>query len=760
MLEVEKIFKAQAASLWDTMNCHGGSSGFRIPEYQRSYDWSEERIGRLLEDCANGFGQLRRKGEQEPSFTFLGTLILFNEKSESTFDGKSLAVVDGQQRLTTLLLICCALVEKISSNLKTAEDLPPPARELILGEAGRHIGQLCACIVGQLRNFQQTGGRYPRIIRHEDNRASDSNNADYKSTIANFLMDFADHYSGADRAGEEYRFQFSADADGTSKRLGDNYEFIKQEIAYIAGLLQKPTEDKSPDYEVVPSQEFNRKSFTNLLLRIDRGKHGKIVSAIAKEGPSNVLTRLVLFASYISQCVVLTRVEAEDEDSAFDIFDALNTTGEPLTAIETFKPLVMKTEGREYKGASGLEFEEIEKVLRKIKKADARQSEARDLVISFALYASGDKVPKDLRQQRSHLRRSYEKDCKTPESKQRFVRSLAEMTKFRDECWSRDGIRETPSLESDARLCLQVVRDMNTSSVLPIITRYWAAHRSAGDEKELMKAFRALTAFLVLRRSVTGSTGGIDGVFRSMMKEPSGDDRPPLCCGLQSENQLLNVEELKGYLRELIAVKPIGVTGKNTWIQNTKDTPIAGHTSALAKFLILAASHYAIPDPDQPGMLTRKDVRKSEEQEYLTYAKWISPEYKTIEHVAPANPGQGWDPDIYERQRFTRNTVGNLVLLPQKENTSLGNSPWKHKRLFYLALTEPDSAEQERCLHAAEADGLKFPATTRALIQEGKRLPLLDPIREVEKWDESLIRARTENILALAWDTLEPWLWD
>ncbi|MCY4340099.1 MAG: DUF262 domain-containing HNH endonuclease family protein [Gammaproteobacteria bacterium] len=764
MLRVGEIFEAQAASLWDTLNCHGGSSGFRIPEYQRTYDWSTERVGRLLEDCANGFAQLRKLGTAE-SYTFLGTLILVNEKSETTFDGKSLAIVDGQQRLTTLLLICCALVEKISASLGTAEHLSPPAKTLILGEAGHHIGKLFACIVGKLQSFQQTG-RYPRIIRHEDKRATEKIDAHYQSTIARFLIGFADHYSGANLMRKEFEFQLAADDNKSSKRLLESYKYVKQQIACVAGLsAQESTDDDAPYFEVVQSHEFARKGFTSLLSRIDRGNDEDevIVSAISSEGPSNVLTRLVLFASYVSQCVVLTRVEAEDEDSAFDIFDALNTTGEPLTAIETFKPLVIQNEAKEavgYRGSeSEVEFDQIAKIFGKIEKPADRQSEAREIVISFALYASGEKVPKDLRSQRRYLRRSYDRHCDTLESKRRFVKSLAEITRFRDECWSRDGIRETPSLEPDTRLCLQVIRDMNTSLALPAIARYWAADPS-DDEQVLMQAVRALTAFLILRRSVTGSTGGIDGVFRSMMKQ-GNDYGGPLCCGLKSENRLLGIGNIRTHLRSLLAEKNIGVKSKEQWVQAAKDTPVGRHTSPLAKFLILAASQYARRDTESRGLLTREGFRESREQQYLTYETWTSAEYKTVEHVAPStNPGHGWDPDIYGRQRFTKDTVGNLVLLPQKENASLGNSPWRRKRLFYLALMATDSEEQERWLREADAAGLEFPKTTRTLLRKGRRLHLLDPLREVEEWDERLIRARTENILSLAWDTIAPWLWD
>ena len=38
-------------------------------------------------------------------------------------------------------------------------------------------------------------------------------------------------------------------------------------------------------------------------------------------------------------------VSASKEEYAFDMFESLNTTGEPLTAFETFRPRVIEIEG-------------------------------------------------------------------------------------------------------------------------------------------------------------------------------------------------------------------------------------------------------------------------------------------------------------------------------------------------------------------------------------------------------------------------------
>ena len=76
MDEISNLFRAYANGFRDTMaGQYGGSVGFRIPEYQREYNWGEENIGRLLENIRNGLNYLTVPNNDE-SYTFLGTLIL------------------------------------------------------------------------------------------------------------------------------------------------------------------------------------------------------------------------------------------------------------------------------------------------------------------------------------------------------------------------------------------------------------------------------------------------------------------------------------------------------------------------------------------------------------------------------------------------------------------------------------------------------------------------------------------------------------
>ena len=73
---------------------------FQIPVYQRNYDWSESNCNRLLDDIKN----IIDTGQKH----FVGTIV-FMSAEDTGFSLKRYTVIDGQQRLTTMMLILKAL---------------------------------------------------------------------------------------------------------------------------------------------------------------------------------------------------------------------------------------------------------------------------------------------------------------------------------------------------------------------------------------------------------------------------------------------------------------------------------------------------------------------------------------------------------------------------------------------------------------------------------------------------------------------------
>ncbi|NLS14624.1 DUF262 domain-containing protein [Vibrio sp. SM6] len=92
-----------------------GRTIFNIPEYQRAYAWSEVQLTEFLDDLHN-----QKLGRSY----FLGT-VLFEEKGlESNY--KIIDIVDGQQRLTTIIIFMTCLIEKLtllSSSVEEKDEL-------------------------------------------------------------------------------------------------------------------------------------------------------------------------------------------------------------------------------------------------------------------------------------------------------------------------------------------------------------------------------------------------------------------------------------------------------------------------------------------------------------------------------------------------------------------------------------------------------------------------------------------------------------
>ena len=769
MKKVEELFKATAGSLWETMTSHSGTAGFRIPEYQRSYNWNKEKIARLLGDSANGLYLLKTSDE---SFTFLGTMILVTEKNkETTFDGNSLAIVDGQQRITTLILTLCALIEAINEQLHIVEHLPTEQKQWLFQEANFQLNELYKCAVGQLFGRGKSYP-FPRLVRRGDARAREPKDIEYKSIVSRFLREFSIYY---EENHAKFEFPKLIEESREASLFRENFEFIRQQVRFLSAATG---EESDLDCELISPKDFNRKGIKRLFEKLETFEtssvQDKVLSAIGNGTEADAVVRLILFASYMMRCVVLTRVETDDENAAFDIFDALNTTGESLTAIETLKPRVIQYEGIKGHGYGGSKSEQAFKRIgdsldERFKNPDDRQKETKELIVSYALYVDGTKQPKDLSSQRKYLRTCLSDIEKKSDIKlaRRFVSGLGDLAYFRQHYWDRDGIAALGSLHpspclEEMQLCLRFLRDLNTSLAIPPIARYWSKFcQDDNNEEEFLNALRALTAFVVLRRAATGSTANIDSDLRALMSKPSFKGSRPLCVGLTQTNTITTLAEFKSVLKHYLARSAVGVVNEASWVSRVNGNPLAQQSKPLTRFLLLAAAEQSRPDDVKPGLWSRKDVIRTDERSYLTYSNWIADKYSTVEHIAPespeSRPSSGWDESIYLRP-YTKQILGNLTLLPKEENSSVGNAGWQKKKSFYLALMESKKSKQEEYIETARAKGVPFSKRSEELLISGERLHLLDPLCHVKSWDEEIIQARTKNTASLAWHTIAPWL--
>ncbi len=130
------------------------ASVFIVPPYQRAYAWGDDQVARLLDDT------LYACAEDKPYY-FLGTSV------RQCDENGAYRVIDGQQRLMTLMLILAFLRDN-SGDKAAAERL----QELIAPK-GKTFGRLLVRRADQhlVRDFVQTSGKLHELVKHRGSPA-------------------------------------------------------------------------------------------------------------------------------------------------------------------------------------------------------------------------------------------------------------------------------------------------------------------------------------------------------------------------------------------------------------------------------------------------------------------------------------------------------------------------------------------------------------------------------------------------------------
>ncbi|GAA7150520.1 hypothetical protein ID0623_00390 [Helicobacter pylori] len=107
--------EGKAYKLKDILATELGSY-YQIPNYQRPYQWAEENCEKLLDDLFSSYECYK------DSDYFCGSLVLITIDTDSTTDAETYDIVDGQQRLSTFILLAKVLVTLYHNLSKTSRD--------------------------------------------------------------------------------------------------------------------------------------------------------------------------------------------------------------------------------------------------------------------------------------------------------------------------------------------------------------------------------------------------------------------------------------------------------------------------------------------------------------------------------------------------------------------------------------------------------------------------------------------------------------
>lgn len=795
---VQKIFEADSESLYDFVSKNG--RGLYIPPYQRDYAWDKVNVERLIDDTVQGLNALLKRPDE--SITFIGTIIAMNDAKKTTISplvknqvyGQVMTIIDGQQRLTTLLMMCLALLVEIEtqwSKLKKSKVEISEETKIWIETRVNDMRGLLSQMLSERQNNGDAEFRYfPKMIRaFIDTWSYEGDKAVYNSPIAWMLFEYVKFRLQEDPNWSEFPRTLQKSAEGADNE-SERKHFIKMMKVMRAKFKTLPTDDEFPSLlsiardtdsqEMLFGEEFPTVMSEALEEILSKQAHGinvddegevELESGDIKSrkwwGTATELISLLFFSKFALERITLVVVTATTEDFAFDVFEALNTTGQPLTAIETFTPKVVQSIGLANYNSSE-EKKQIDSAfayLRKATKADERQKRSAELLVAFALAEMGEKRSKNLADQRRFMRETFDRYTTRP-AQQQFIRHLADLSKFFDSTWV-DGVGRpligNIELDDSTALCVRFLVDLDHTITAPLLAQYAAVVIAAPDENErkaaiaeFSKVAQAVSAFAVLWRASRSTTDRIDQVFRDLMSKGFESlGVPPLARGLRENNNLPKAEVIQKVLvTKLQADRSDGganIGDKKEWIEKVIAQPIYDVNTTLARFVLLAAFHDVVEGAD--GQLVSG---KTGTHPTLKFDSWIGNQYTSVEHIAPQSAKNGWADDLYTDDQFDR--LGNLTLLPLQPNQSLGNRPWPQKRPLYGALAAKTKEESEAIIAKMKSEGVDV-SEVAGNIYSGHFLPHVHALANIKsEWNLATVENRGRELAELAWQRLAPWL--
>lgn len=785
-MEVKDIFEATSKNVREMLSERG--LGLYVPPYQRPYGWDKDKVDKLVDDILHGYRSLLSDPE---SFTFLGTVITIHDINFITVQpivrpdvpAKVLTVIDGQQRLTSLLVFCLALHNQIRlAQAKMLKGRTPDklsgAEQWLNGQALRLVEELSSTF--HERQAYGDAPPYPRMIRSFDDQwARSARNAQYVSPIAHLIASYLATF-GKNELGEELKLtEFKPKKrDGHiegEEALVERYNQLVRTIRNIAAGSAKDDLEELPTLkEVAGKIDFQR-------AMLNHDFPAEVVELISGNQASPEfcgLLNVLLVSSYVLNRVALTVVRGKNEHYAFTVFESLNTTGEPLTAFETFKPRVVSAETLEgYESSrSRRSIDEISRYLSTFKVGERLQVATRDLLIYFASAETGTKLSKRLADQRRYLKEEFERHEANEQQRVEFINNLRDVAVFIEGAWGAKP--SLPGLPVEAtsdvvKLCLAFLNALNHSITIAPLSRFYARALQSSDEerpqamKDFEGALKAMTAFSVLWRGSRRTTDKIDSEYRELLlgvgplvdkdvrgkseapfarsqkKDPAADAPPPA----------VNLDDLKARLRARLANAFHGdIPTRERFVEEGAKLPSFQINKVVARFLLLAAYHDAIEDAANPGLIVKGRTAVSP---CLTYAGFTEEKHLTLEHIAPQQRAGGWAEAVWAEKDLVH-SLGNLVLAPLVANSSFSNRSWAEKKVLYAALSSRSQQEAETKL--AES-GVDFGDSTQAIAMGATHLPHLSAVSLLtDEWSADFIRRRSERVLGLAWDELHTWL--
>lgn len=784
-MDIARVFQTSSDSI--SYFFTQGGTGYYIPLYQREYSWDNENIEQLMDDIFSGVFELLNS---QDTIHFMGTIIIVMEndvpnnikpQDPRAIPSRIDNVIDGQQRLSTIALLACCLYQRI---YELKGKLPQDYQTYELDE-------LREAVDTYLRNLQElfsfdlmrgSPKRKPIIIRGSLDgwTLKGKENENYKSDVSHYLAHFI-------KAIDSINYQHNCDFPKPNKK-----SLVEKNIKTIQEFLEKVTNSHKSEYadyppawdivEKIDQSELWSYARQELVEIVDNCKNGEAESLDRTQKLICSLVQLFAFSNYLLNRCCFTVIKPVSQVRAFDMFQSLNATGTPLTAIETFKPLVVNVVDSESTGFKNSTFEkyftEIENLMKHLQSASQKTKRTNEYLTIFSLTYEGKSVSKQFSNQRKWLMENFQKVCSPTENQapsledqESFIHQMGDVATYcKNVIYYPSNLKKClPEIhgidESKKKLgsfCLLYLRDANHKMAHTILSRFYsiAIRKQANLEEneegnqvnsqnEFFTACQVIAAFFTLWRSALPNTG-LDNVYRKLLQEKMS---------WKQGNSKVTVEALKQYLNNSLTEK--GIREKGDWKNKAINYLRYDNVQKVCRFALFITAHETIIDSSYPGLMKIGTLGSS--TSYWEPTQWLSEDFKSIEHIAPQkprlSPDSEWDSNLYENEDYEQ--IGNLTLLPTEINASASNKNWIEKWIYYQHLAETDPQKLNILRNDAKNYGVKLKDETIQILQNTSHKHHILPIVQLGadgQWNKNIVEERTKRICDILWERMDNWL--
>lgn len=513
MIDISKAFAPTSEPISGFFQQPGVA--YYIPLYQREYSWEAENVEQLMEDIFNGVKSLVQDPEatRDRAIHFMGTVILFQESSPKLNiqprDDRALPtridnVIDGQQRISTIALLACVLLRSL---LDLRAGVPGDANfDSLRTEIDSKRDLLLELFSVDIKRGNPS--RKPIIVRGSvDGWTFDGTDEDnYKSGVSSFIAATIRAYANG---------SLSKLAKPIDKRVARNVKEIEKWLKKAEETGPNDSNDYPRAKQIlgaIPEESLWTYPRPELHIHVPDptatfDKEAAVVSS---------LVQIFALIHYFTERCCFTVIKPVSEEWAFDMFQSLNASGTPLTAIETFKPLVVNylaQEGKLFKDTnSNKYFSKVDKLVGETGPSVKKNKLTDEFLTIFALSHNGHTLSSQFSLQRRYLNDRLRAAHGAPE-REEFIRQMGELATYWDSVigFEPNNNLAIAGLENVAQddkavsgFCVLFLRDSGHKMANSVLSRFYGQmlrQNTVAAAQEFVQACKAVTAFYFLWRS-------------------------------------------------------------------------------------------------------------------------------------------------------------------------------------------------------------------------------------------------------------------